>query len=92
MVAPSDGKIRVVRAHANQVGTTGTTVIDLWRNGNSMYRNPSKRPTLVGTSVGWFSAGAPDEQAFQAGDVLQWRLLSSGGHGQLTVTAALEEP
>lgn len=93
MVACSDGKIRVVRAFASQAGTGSVpTIIDLWKNGNSMFRNAANRPTLAATATGPFTVGAPEEQNYKAGDVLQIRLIQSAGHGQITFTAALEEP
>jgi len=92
MVAVSTGRVRVVRCVATSVGAAGSTVIDMRRNGVSMYRTAAQRPTLVGTASGQFSAFAPDEQAFQPGDVLSLIVATSAGHGGVIATAALEEP
>jgi hypothetical protein len=91
-VAPSNGRVCVIRARAQQAGTAGNTVLDLFRNGTSMYRNQTRRPTLVGTTVGAFSANAPDEQAIVAGDLIQLLVQASGGHQGVSATAAVEQP
>jgi hypothetical protein len=91
MVAPLPARLRVVRVESLTAGTT-PTVVDIERNGFSMWRVPSQRPGLDATGAPLDSSRPPDTQALQAGDVLVTRVVSAGGHTGLVVTAALERP
>ncbi|HYW88204.1 MAG TPA: hypothetical protein VFB50_10565 [Chloroflexota bacterium] len=92
LVAPAPAQARVVRARAGVAGTSGSTVIDLVRNGTSMFTIPANRPTLPFGSVGNFQSTPPNSVAVQAGDLLQLVVAATAGHQQVTATAALEQP
>ena len=93
LVATAPARARVVRARAGVAGSSGSTVIDLVRNGVSMYKTVANRPTLVAAATGDFKVGLPPEaQAIVAGDLVQLVVVTTAGHQQVTATAALEVP
>lgn len=92
LVACAPARARVVRARAGVAGSSGSTVIDLMRNGVSLYKNAANRPTLAAAATGDFKANVPDGQAISAGDLVQLVVAATAGHQQVTATAALEVP
>jgi hypothetical protein len=73
----------------------GTTVVDLLKNGVSVWSAPASRPTLAATSTGEFASTRPNRgAACNPGDRLSWQVaaISSTGHARLACAAALEAP
>lgn len=91
LVACAPGQIRTVVAAASVKGT-GTTIVDLQKNGTSMYHDPTHRPTIPAGS-GKFFGYVPDDRAIQIGDLLSLVVVQvSGGSSGVVATAAIEEP
>lgn len=91
LVACAPGQIRTVMAAASSKGT-GATIIDLQKNGTSVWRDPTHRPTLT-TSAGRFFGYIPDDRIVQIGDILTLIVIqSSPGSTGVVATAAIEEP
>lgn len=92
LVAPAPARTRVVRARAGVAGSSGATVIDILRNGVSLYKTLANRPTLAFGATGDFVTNVPEGQAIQTGDLVQIVVAATAGHQQVTATAALEVP
>lgn len=90
MIAPVSGQIRYVVAAASAGGTT--TVLDVLNNGQSVWTNPSDRPTLVGASAGKFASGRVNRSAVRTGDVLEIVVVTAGNKSRLVATVAVEDP
>jgi hypothetical protein len=74
-------------------GSGGTaTIIDVRNNGTSIYTDPAHRPTLGAGLTGRFTSFLPDHRAVQIGDILTLVVVQAGGHSNVAITAALEEP
>lgn len=94
-VAPFACRVGGVQAYATTAGTgVGNTVLDVLKDGSSIYTTAANRPTLAATSTGAFASSAPDARAVQAGDriALQVSSISSTGHARLAFSVALERP
>lgn len=91
MVAPVASSVRLVAATA---GTSGgsPTVLDLRKNGTSMYHATAARPTIAAGATGKFSVAPPSDRGLLPNDTLSLLVLTAGGHGTLVATAAIEEP
>lgn len=93
MVVPFDGQIRAVKVLGVTAGTgAGNTVVDLQKNGVTMYSTAANRPTLAAASTGEFANATPDIKSVQKGDRLTWIVssISTTGHARLMASAALE--
>jgi flagellar basal body L-ring protein FlgH len=91
MVAPARAQMRTVVAACGASGGTAT-IIDVRNNGASVYTDPTHRPTLPAAKSGRFTSFLPDHRAVDIGDILTLVVVQAGGHSQVAVTAALEEP
>jgi|SRR5215475_5174603 len=92
-IAPFSGRIAAVRVNGRTAGTgAGNTVMELLKNGTTMYSTAANRPTLLATSTGEFANTNPDIRSFVAGDViaLQCASISSTGHAAVAYTVTLE--
>jgi hypothetical protein len=93
-VVPVWCRIGAVQVYAGTAGSgVGSTVVDLLRNGVSVWHSAGSKPTLAAASTGAFANLAPDSRVLKPGDLLTWQVLSVpsvAGHSRLTVTAALE--
>lgn len=92
-VAMYPGRIAAVAVNARVAGTGGgNTVMDILKNGTSVYTTVANRPTLLATSTGAFANTNPDVRSFIAGDViaLQCLTISSTGHAGVAFTVMLE--
>lgn len=93
-VAPFDGQIRAVKVHAVTAGVgAGNEVVDLLKNGTSVYTTAANKPTLLGTATGEFANTAPDVKAVQKGDRLTWQVTSipaTTGQARVMASAAIE--
>lgn len=92
-VAPAPMRIGAVVAYAGTAGTGGaSTVVDVLKNGVSVYATATDRPTLLAVSTGEFNNPAPTTKSIAAGDriAIQVATISSTGHARLGVSVALE--
>jgi|SRR5262245_24825768 len=92
-IAPFPGRIAAVKVNARTAGTGGgNTVMELFKNGTTMYSTAANRPTLAATSTGEFANTNPDVRSFVAGDViaLQCSTISSTGHAAVAYTVLVE--
>lgn len=92
-VAPCPLRIGAVVAYATTAGTgAGNTVIDVLKNGTSVWGTATDRPTLLATATGEFANAPPTTRALAAGDRLavQVASVSTTGHGRVAVSVALE--
>lgn len=90
MVAPGPLKVTAVVGSAASSGA-GATVLDLRKNGASMYHASSARPTIAAGATGKFTLAPPSDRAVGQFDVLSLLVLTAGGHGTVVATAALED-
>ena len=92
MCACAPGQIRnVVAASRSGVGGT-STILDLRNNGVSIWTDPTHRPALAAGATGRFVGYIPDHRAVRIGDVLSLVVVQAGGHADIAMTAALEQP
>jgi hypothetical protein len=93
MTAAVPGTVRSV-ACASQGGSSGgvATIIDVRKNGTSMYTNPANRPTLAAGKLGVFSSIPPDNRSLRPGDVLTLVCAQAGVNAPVAATVAIEEP
>lgn len=92
-VAPFPGRISAVNVNGRTAGTGGgNTVMELLKNGTTMYTTSANRPTLAATSTGAFANTNPDVRSFVPGDViaLQCASVSSTGHAAVSYTVLVE--
>jgi hypothetical protein len=94
-VLAHDARLGGVAAYASTAGTgLGDTVLDVLKNGTSIWAATGDRPTLAATSTGAFANAAPSHRAAQAGDLLTLKVasISSTGHARVALAIALEDP
>lgn len=91
MAAPVRAQLRMVVAACGTSGATAT-IFDVRNNGTSVYTDPTHRPTLPANKSGRFTSFLPDRRAVDIGDILTLVVVQAGGHSNVAVTAALEEP
>mgnify|MGYP003575583286 CR=1 FL=1 len=92
-VATFPGRISAVAVNARTAGTGGgNTVMELFKNGTTMYTTAANRPTLLATSTGAFANTNPDIRSFVPGDViaLQCSTVSTTGHAAVGYTVLVE--
>lgn len=89
-------RLTAVKVYAATAGTGGgNTVVDLLKNGTSVWSSAGNRPTLAATSTGEFASTKPNRgTALNPGDFLTWYVdtVSATGHARLGCAAALERP
>ncbi|HET6319579.1 MAG TPA: hypothetical protein VFG86_24235 [Chloroflexota bacterium] len=93
MTACQPGQMRNV-ACASQGGASGgtATIIDVRKNGTSVYANPSNRPTLAAGRTGAFVTSLPDNRSVRPGDVLTLVCVQAGVNAPVAATVVIEEP
>jgi hypothetical protein len=91
LVAPGPSRVAVVVGSAASSGA-GATVLDVRKNGVSMYHGAALRPTIAAGAVGKFTLANPTDRALSQFDVLSLIVLTAGGHGTVVATASLEDP
>lgn len=91
MVVVAASTLRSVRCGSVTTGAS-PTVLDVLRNGASIWKDSSRRPTIGATHTRDLAPTQPDLSALQPGDVLLVTCASAGGHGGVVLTAALERP
>lgn len=93
MVVPCRCRVAAVKAYASVAGTgAGNTVLELKKNGTTMYTTAANRPTLLATSTGEFANTNPDVRELLPGDLLSLEVasVSTTGHGKVAYSVALE--
>ena len=86
-------RIGAVVANAPTAGTGGaSTVVDVLKNGVSVWTAGADRPTLLAASTGEFNNTQPNVRSLQKGDVLTITVptISTTGHAGLSVSVAIE--
>ncbi len=94
-VLPFNCRLGGVRARAETAGSgAGTTVLDILKNGTSVWHATGDRPTLAAGATGAFTNQAPDVRHCVAGDRLSITVasVSTTGHARVSCSIALEEP
>jgi hypothetical protein len=91
MVAPTSSQVRSVVGSAGSSGAS-PTVLDLLKNGASMYHGSAPKPTIGAGKSGKFSLALPTDRALQQWDVVSLLVLTAGGHGGVVATAQIETP
>ena len=90
---PSRMKILNVMGKAGTAGAgAGNTVLDIKRNGTSIYTTTANRPTLAAAATtGEFANQNPNIRTLVAGDVIELLVLSVSdtGHADVTMSVAL---
>jgi hypothetical protein len=90
-IAPFNGRVGAVKVNGRTAGTGGgNTVMDLLKNGTSMYTTTANRPTLAATSTGEFANTNPDTRSFIAGDVIGFQCLSISSTGHANVSYSVD--
>lgn len=92
-VATCRCRVGAVKVNAGAAGTgAGNTVMELKKNGTTMYTAAANRPTLAATSTGEFANTNPDVRELAPGDVmtLECASVSDSGHAQVSYSVALE--
>ena len=66
-----DTQIPVWYIYLRNPGTSGSTIVDIHKNGVTIFTDQANRPTLAWNDVnGWAASGTPDFIAFVEGDIL----------------------
>lgn len=69
-VSPRARTVTAVWLYRTTPGTSGSTIVDIHKNGTTIYSTQANRPTLAYTETGSKLATAPDVTSVAAGDVL----------------------
>ena len=92
--APTHGRMRRVVA-AVQPGTQGNlaTILDVRKNGTSVWTNAAHRPTLPASAPsGVFTTYSPDNGSIVPGDIVTLVVVQAGNNSNVAMTVAVEEP
>jgi len=93
---PMDCVIGGIRAYAETAGSgSGNTVLDVLKNGSTIWRTAANKPTLLGTDTGNFDSTDPDIVAINEGDRIALQVASipaTTGHARVFMTVCLENP
>ena len=93
---PMDCVIGGIRAYAETAGSgSGNTVLDVLKNGSTIWRTAANKPTLLGTDTGNFDSTDPDIVAINEGDRIALQVASipaTTGHARVFMTICLENP
>lgn len=85
-----------VAAYAATAGSgAGTTVVDVLKNGTSIWTTAANRPTLAAASTGEFASTAPNVSTLIGGDRLAIQVVTVpavAGHARVSATVILERP
>lgn len=93
MVAVMPARIRMVAcATSGGSGGASPTIMDVRKNGLSVYASLAHRPTLPAGQTGVFVTYPPDNSSLRRGDVLTLVCAQAGVNAPVAATVALEEP
>jgi uncharacterized membrane protein len=89
------GRINGIKVYAATAGTGGgNTVIDVLRNGVSIWSIAGNKPTLLATSTGEFANSQADAgmRGIRPGDLISIQVasISTTGHARITASVGLE--
>jgi len=87
-IAPTDMTVSAVWLYRLIAGTSGSTVIDLNKNGTTMYTTQANRPTIAFNDAdSKIQAALPDVTAVAAGDILSIDIdtVEAGSPGNLVL-------
>lgn len=68
-IAPMDGKIVTVKAGSISAPTGSSIILDINKNGTTIFTTQANRPTIAAAATTATLAGAPEVLTFVAGDV-----------------------
>lgn len=69
-VAPRDAVIAGVYVYCQDTGTNGTTIVDLHKNGTTIFTTQSNRPSIPYDDADGMASAVPDVTGINAGDIL----------------------
>jgi len=84
------GVIRIVVGAASASGS-GATILDVRKNGASVWTDPTHRPTLAAGKSGSFLTYPPDRGNLVRGDIVQL-IVVQASNVDVAMTVAIEEP
>lgn len=76
-VAPRDMTIRKIFMMLEQLGTSGTTTIDIRKNGTTIFTNPTSKPSLAYNANSSVTSAVPEVTSVSEGDILTLHLDSA---------------
>lgn len=76
-VAPRDMTIRKIFMMLEQLGTSGTTTIDIRKNGTTIFTNPTSKPSLAYNASNSVTSAVPEVTSVSEGDILTLHLDSA---------------
>ena len=93
VVVPRASEIEKVYLHCRNTGTSGNTIIDVNRNGTTIFSTQSNRPTLAYNDSDRVISAIPDIQELSEGDVLSVDIdeAAAGAEG-LSLVIRLVDP
>jgi hypothetical protein len=93
LVVCEPGQIRQVRCVTLPGSGGGTaTIIDVRKNGASVWTNPANRPTLAAGVTGVFTTYPPNNRSLRPNDVLTLVCAQAGVNAPVAATVVIEEP
>jgi hypothetical protein len=76
-------------------GGASATIMDVQKNGASVWTDPTHRPTLPAGTGGQqqvFTTYKPNNGSLRRGDVITLICIQAGGKSNVAMTAAVEDP
>ena len=93
---PCECRLGGVQVGAATAGSgTGSTIVDVFINGTSVWANSSNRPTLAAADTGEFTSTRVTNRALKIGDILVVQVKeipTVTGHARLRWCIAIERP
>lgn len=87
-------RIGAIKANGGAAGAgAGNTVIDILKNGTTIFAATADRPTLATASTGEFTNISPSTRALQKGDVLAIQVVTipaTTGHTRVSCSVVVE--
>ena len=88
-VAPYDGTISKVNIAIKDKGTANSTIVDVHKNGTTIFTTQASRPTIAFDDADGVASGTPDVISFVAGDIFTFHIdAAATGAGSLFIEAA----
>jgi hypothetical protein len=88
-------RLVVAACNPNTAGGGSATIMDVQKNGASVWTDPTHRPTLpAGTTGGaqTFTTYKPNNGSLRRGDIITLVCIQAGGKSNVAMTAAIEDP